>query len=556
MNKKYIVGGLIFWAGLSGYMGLRILESYTEDAVFAALSAVPAQAQEIRYSFLTNTLTLKGVEYELPDDTIMHKGSIERVDVTGFNRKCMFVKPDMPAYDPDTLPVVAESISASGITDRIHVGNVQAEQHISDVHIRGWYQRLGMFLDQHRQHNGEVSYYEELFRTRLDGMEVNNLTLTLTGPDMPPATVSVDKIALSEGLQAPRGSDRVSPVSLCLSGLRVSATDSTGMRLNGGMQRVDLEDVLLPDPEVIVEIVKTSRAIDEAASDTGDGAADSDAGMDAFEAQLEKMVVLMQKTYENRPPLSRFGMQAARFDVSEASSSSEKAGDDLVTVSLNSFNYMLSMTGAGEHKSATTLDGLQLNMAEFSNDEIMERYAPDGFVLNASGESVMSDTRLAGRGRYELKGLGVLEGDLEMLGDIKALQGWSAAENFAADPYALLQRLMIGSLNLKYEDSGLLAMGIELVARDDGTPPGMLLDLAAAELASIGQSQNRIVRQLVAALSEQMAMPGEFAMSLAPAEPVRIMDLAALVMMGSDELPVTFTSKPGTKPMKEYLPKN
>ena len=200
MNKKYIVGGIIFWAGLSGYMGLRILESYTEDAVFAALSAVPAQAQEIRYSFLTNTLTLKGVEYELPDDTIMHKGSIERVDVTGFNRKCMFVKPDMPAYDPDTLPVVAESISASGITDRIHVGNVQAEQHISDVHIRGWYQRLGMFLDQHRQHNGEVSYYEELFRTRLDGMEVNNLTLTLTGPDMPPATVSVDKIALSEGL--------------------------------------------------------------------------------------------------------------------------------------------------------------------------------------------------------------------------------------------------------------------------------------------------------------------------------------------------------------------
>ena len=35
MNKKYIVGGLVFWAGLSGYMGLRILESYTEDAVFS-----------------------------------------------------------------------------------------------------------------------------------------------------------------------------------------------------------------------------------------------------------------------------------------------------------------------------------------------------------------------------------------------------------------------------------------------------------------------------------------------------------------------------------------
>ena len=62
MNKKYIVGGLIFWAGVSGYMGLRILESYTEDAVFAALSAVPAQAQELRYYFISNTIPLKGVE--------------------------------------------------------------------------------------------------------------------------------------------------------------------------------------------------------------------------------------------------------------------------------------------------------------------------------------------------------------------------------------------------------------------------------------------------------------------------------------------------------------
>ena len=110
MNKKYIAGGLIFWAGLSGYMGLRILESYTEDAVYAALSAVPAQAGEIRYSFLSNTLSLKGVEYELPDDEIMHKGTIESVEVTGFNRKCMFVKPKMrnPLW-PRALPTTSTS---------------------------------------------------------------------------------------------------------------------------------------------------------------------------------------------------------------------------------------------------------------------------------------------------------------------------------------------------------------------------------------------------------------------------------------------------------------
>lgn len=104
MNKKYLVGGLIFWAGLSGYMGLRILESYTEDAVYAALSAVPAQAQEIKFSFLNSSLTLKNVEYEIPDEKAIHKGTIEHVELKGFNRKIMFVKPDMPPYQAAEPP--------------------------------------------------------------------------------------------------------------------------------------------------------------------------------------------------------------------------------------------------------------------------------------------------------------------------------------------------------------------------------------------------------------------------------------------------------------------
>ena len=54
MNKKFIIAGVMFWASLSGYMGLRVLESYTEDAVYAVLSVIPAQAQEIRYSLRYN----------------------------------------------------------------------------------------------------------------------------------------------------------------------------------------------------------------------------------------------------------------------------------------------------------------------------------------------------------------------------------------------------------------------------------------------------------------------------------------------------------------------
>ena len=231
MNKKYIVGGLIFWAGVSGYMGLRILESYTEDAVFAALSAVPAQAAEIRYSFLSNTLALKGVEYELPDDRIMHKGTIESVEVKGFNRKCVYVKPDMPAYHADTLPVVAESVTARGIVDNIHVAQTRVEQKIDEVQIRGWRQRLGMLLDQHSQHRGEASFFEELFRCSLEGFDVGRISTTILAPDAAPVNVTVDSVSLPDGLRAPRGEEKVAPASVRISGIRFA-----GHQFFGGLR--------------------------------------------------------------------------------------------------------------------------------------------------------------------------------------------------------------------------------------------------------------------------------------------------------------------------------
>ena len=302
MNKKYIVGGLIFWAGLSGYMGLRILESYTEDAVFAALSAVPAQAQEIRYSFLNNTLRLKGVEYELPDKKIMHKGTIESVEVTGFNRKCMFVKPNMPAYDPDALPIVAESVTATGIVDNVHVGHTRMEQRVERVELRGWYQRLGMLLDQHNQHSGEASFFEELYRCRLDGLELDKVTSVISEPETVPVTFAAAKAMLSEGIRAPRGTDRVSPVSLRLSGLSIS-----GRNFSGGLQQLDLNGLLLLEPADMAEFLRLNRELDAAVS--------KDADDDAAETLLDGMFEILAKHGQDRRPLSGLAMQGGSFAV-------------------------------------------------------------------------------------------------------------------------------------------------------------------------------------------------------------------------------------------------
>ena len=547
MNKKYIVGGLIFWAGLSGYMGLRILESYTEDAVFAALSAVPAEAQEIRYSFLTNTLTLKGVEYELPDDKIMHKGSIERVEVTGFNRKCMFVKPDMPAYDPDTLPIVAESIHAEGIVDKLHFDQTQVEQRIADVQLLGWYQRLGMFLDQHRQHNGELSYYEELYRYRLDGLEVSNVAVTVTEPDMEPLNVNIDKLALSEGVRAPRNEEKVAPVSMYLSGVRFSGKDSSGEMISGGAQRLEVRDVLLPDPAVMVELSGINKALDAADLDT-------EAGSMEFENQLTRLVTVLQQNYEKKVPFSRMGMQGARLELTGGSAAAENAGKKMAAIALNGFDYTQALTADGDVRSTASLNTLKLDVPELNEDPIIARYAPEGFILNMSGESVSGDDSIEGKGRYELKGLGELEGSLAILGDVKTLQSWSGMSDIT--PEELMQNVQLKNLNLVYRDSGLLAMVVEIMARKDGRSPEDLLVEASQMLAMTSQVPNRAAQQLGTALAEQLSMPGEFAMALEPAAPISFLDLFTMVMMGSDNLPVTFSSKAGPKALKDYLPKN
>ena len=550
MNKKYIIGGLVFWAGLSGYMGLRILESYTEDAVFAALSAVPAEAQEIRYSFLTNTLRLKGVEYELPDEKIMHKGSIESVEVTGFNRKCMFVKPDMPAYDPDTLPIVAESIHAEGIVDRIHVDKTQVEQRISDVQIRGWYQRLGMFLDQHRQHNGELSYYEELYRYRLDGMDVNNVTLTITEPDTPPLNAAIDKMALSDGVRAPRIDEKVTPVSLYLSGVRFSGEDGSDGKISGGVQRLEVRDLLLPDPAVMVELAGIGKVLDAADPE-------SEADSMAFENQLTRLVTLLQQNYEKRVPFSRMGVQGLRLELAGSGGPEEQSGRNVAVIGVNGFDYAQALTAEGNVRSTASLDGLKIDAPVLTEDAIIMRYAPDGFVLNVNGESLSGDELIEGKARYELKGLGVLEGDMALTGDIKALQNWSGAGGaLDSDPAELMQNVQLKNLNLAYRDSGLLAMSVELLAREDGRTPDELLAEFSQMLAMTSQFPNRAARQLGAALTEQLATPGEFAMNLVPSAPLSIMELFTMAMMGSDDLPVTFSSKPGAKALKDYLPQS
>ncbi len=259
MRKQFIIGGLVFWASVSGYMGLRVLESYTEDAVYAVLSVVPAQAQEIRYNFLTDDLRVTGIEYEIPHDTVVHKGFIESVEISKFHRKIMYVKPQMPPYDADDLPRVGEDFKIRGIVDRIHEGQSVLETRIGEVDMTSWYQRVGMVLDHFARKGVGEAFFEELFRTRVEALSASQLEMTLSDPSMgAPLSLRADQLTVPGGISAPRGTDKTTPVNMILERAAFAQGD-----VSASVGRIDVLGLRAPEPDKLARLAELSRAVRE-----------------------------------------------------------------------------------------------------------------------------------------------------------------------------------------------------------------------------------------------------------------------------------------------------
>ncbi len=545
MDKKYIAGGFIFWIGVSGYMGLRILESYTEDAVFAALSAVPAQAQEIKYSFLENSLMLKGVEYEFPDDKIMHKGTIESVSVKGFNRKCMFVKPGMPPYDADTLPIVAQGVTLQGVVDNLHVGKTKITQKVDEIKLEGWYQRLGMLLDQKSQHKGEESFYEEMYRCRIDELEMNSLAMEYVKPDAEPLHASVEKIALAGGIRAPRGIEKTSLVSMYLEGLRFSGRSDSGEAFSGGVQRMDIKDFLPPSPAVLAAFNKFSSEKEETLPEMTVSSV----------KKMEQCLELFQKNYADRNPLSLFGMQGVNFAFGGDASQKDANSFTPFSLSVNGFSCMFSQLNAESRKNTVNLSALHINSPVFQNDAVLKRYAAEGITLNMNSEAIAGAEDIVWKSRYELEGLGKMEGDLAVSGERELMQKLFGANMDSVDPYQLMQKIQVNRMNFTYDDSGLLALCVELSARRDGISPEEEQKELFHIVDELSEYSEKKAKELGNALREQFTSPGQFSIAFTPSKPMTFMKIGTMLFSSPDELPVFFASKAGEKPLKEYLKK-
>lgn len=317
MRKQFIIGGLVFWASVSGYMGLRVLESYTEDAVYAVLSVVPAQAQEIRYNFLTDDLRVTGIEYEIPHDTVVHKGTIESVEISKFHRKIMYVKPKMPPYNADELPRVGENFKIRGIVDRIHEGKGVLETRIGEVDMTSWYQRVGMVLDHFARKGVGEAFFEELLRTRVEELSASQLEMTLNDPALSaPLSLRAGRISFPGGILAPRSLDRTTPVNMVLE--RVSFAQGDASASAG---RIDVQALRLPEPDKLGRIADLSRAIREGKP----------------EAQSEELLLTLDTCWDKYAPfgsialqnvLVKSGKDAEAMTSSSASCALKREGDE------------------------------------------------------------------------------------------------------------------------------------------------------------------------------------------------------------------------------------
>ena len=542
MNKKYVTAALVvICAGAAGWFGVHAVEKQTEQAVADALASVPAQAREIRYSLLENTLTLKGVTYEFPGDDVSRRGSVESVEVKGFNRKYVFTKSDAP-YSPDALPMVAEAITASGIVDSTQMGGGKVEQRVEKVQLTGWYQRLGTLLALNAQHRGEVSFFEELYRCRIDGMEIDNVSMTLSEVGEPSVSVSVEEISLPGGVRAPRDGEKVAPVSVRFDGFHVAGKD-----FSGGLRKLEFCDVLAPEPAVLAEFFRMFRDVD--------ALEDEELRYLAENKLFSDIEDLLLKNYENRVPISRVLAEGGSFSMQD-SPAEEGAKPAVLSMAMKSFDYRLSLTEEGAIKDATNLSGLKMNFPDTMEEaDILSRYAPEGLVLNVTSNSLIGDDELSGRARYEMEGLGVLEGSLDLVGDIRALQRVLLEGDPSGEMNMLMQSVRLKGMNVVYKDSGFLPMSVEIAARwGDSTVENELKDVSAL-LQKMAQEKERPVRECGAALREQLERPGEFVMTIAPERPMNFMEIITLASINPDALPVTFGSKPGEKALTDYLPK-
>ena len=516
----------MFWAGVSGYMGLRVLESYTEDAVYAVLTVVNAQAKEIRYNFLTDDLRVTGIEYEVPHDTIVHRGTIDNVEISKFHRKIMFVKPKMDAYAADELPRVGERFKIRGITDRVHKGQAVTETKVAEVDMRNWHQRVGMVLDHFARKGVGEAFFEELFRMHVEEFSASGIEMTHTDPALK-TTISMraDHFSIPGGIPAPRGVEKTAPVNMVLDRVSVEQGDESV-----SVGRLDLRSLRAPEPDKMARIVELAKAVEEGKP----------------EATSEEFLRTLYTSWDKYAPFGLIGADNVIF----------KAGKDAKPVKVASLSYALNRNGE-TWSDSLKCKGLSVPELFKGMEDTVKRYSPEGLKLDITSKSTSDNKSVHSESSYIVPGLGKLDTVTSLEGEFGELRKLCISTDMdKLDPFALASGLKVQKLKVSYADSGLLPLILSGIAANVGMPPAVLAQEASTVAFGMATDGNVALRKLGTALGQQLLSPGEFELEFAPEKAMGLDEFTGLLLTNPASLPLAVTSKTGTKSMQEYLLEN
>jgi hypothetical protein len=427
----------------------------------------------------------------------------------------------MPAYDPDELPKVADSIVLSGVTDSVHEGYQKMDRRLGNVELKGWYQRLGLLMDRYRRDGIGERFYEELYRCRMDELGAEDIAVTIDEPDLQePLKVTINNMSLTGGIQPPRGTEKVHPVTMLFNGINFNCGE-----VSGNIGRLDIRDILAPDPAHLTRLTELARSMD--AEDKADDAA-------------SEMLDVLMDNYGENVPFTLLGMQTM----------SVKASAQNRPVTLNNLSYTLGRRNGG-YQNTFKLNKLQLKPESLGEiQDRIRRFIPDGFSLDMSFESQVDTSGAQASCSYAVNELGSMKASAAVQGDMLKIRKQLEADN--VDVLSLLNGIRLESVNLQQEDSGLLAFLLTLATEDDQSRDELLAELRTL-VDSMTEDQNPVLRTLGQALQDQLEYPGYLELSLKPQPAADIQKLSLQFLLQPGKFPLEVTSRQGTTKLVDYL---
>ncbi len=225
-------------------------------------------------------------------------------------------------------------------------------------------------------------------------------------------------------------------------------------------------------------------------------------------------------------------------------------------IGLDGLNLALRYDKDQELKANFVTKGLRvgLELLEQYRAEIA-RFAPDGIIADISLDHAITKEGYTGNSSLVARGLGKLDTNLALRGDILAFLAKTVEDNKSDELMQMLSQIKLASMNSAYEDSGLAAMLLGIFAKQAKTEPANLLPALTAQAESWASSGNAFYAKLGGMLKEQLANPGTMSIRLAPGTDIDVMTFGMMAAGSPDKLPLEFSSEPGSKSMEEYLKK-